>query len=154
MPTAAERPAALEAEVAALRVQVQEVLTQNPELRARRANAPTDRPTSSTPPSRDPLARPRRQRRRSGKQSGGHRGHRGETRHLVAVPDELVAHRPAVCRALQTPLDATAAGAGYERRLRDQLGAARALPARPAGACGPLPRGMKLTRIGGENIVR
>jgi hypothetical protein len=79
MPTAEERLAALEAEVTALRAQVQEVLTQNQELRARLANATKDRHTSSTLPASGPLGRkrPRSQRRRSGMQPGGQLGHRG-----------------------------------------------------------------------------
>jgi transposase len=127
MPTAEERIAALEAEVAALRAQVQEVLTQNQKLRARLANATKDRHTSSTLPASDPLGhkRPRSQRRRSGKQPGGQLGHRGETLHLVAIPDEVVEHRPAVCRACQAPLDETASGAGDERRLVQELPSVR-----------------------------
>jgi transposase len=115
MPTAEEHIATLEAEVAALRAQVQELPTQNQELRASLAK---DSHNSSKPPSSDPLARkrPRRQRRNSGKKPGGQLGHRGETLHLVAVPDEVVEHRPAVCRACQTPLDEAAPLAGYERR--------------------------------------
>ena len=106
--------------MAALRAQVQELLTQNQELRARLAK---DSHNRSKPPSSDPLARkrPRSQRRRSGKQPGGQLGHRGETLHLVAVPDEVVAHRPAVCRACQTPLDETTSVAGYERRHVHEL---------------------------------
>jgi transposase len=139
MPTAEERIAALEAEVAALRTQVaevavlraqvQELLTQNQELRARLANATTDSHNSSKPPSSDPLGRkrPRRQRRRRGKQPGGQLGHRGETLHLVAIPDEVMEHRPAVCRACQTPLDETASVVGYERRQVHELPPVRLL---------------------------
>src|SRR5260221_3438138 len=103
------------AEVAALGAQVQELLTQNQELRARLAK---DSHNSSKPPSSDPVARkrPRSQRRRSGKKPGGQLGHRGETLHLVATPDELVEHRPTGCGACQTPLDETAPVVGYERR--------------------------------------
>src|SRR6516164_4375064 len=116
MQTAEDRIAALEAEnaalraqvaeVVALRTQVQDLLAQVQELQARLAK---DSHNSSTPPSSDPLGhkRPRSQRRRSGKQPGGQLGHRGETLHLVAIPDELVEHRPTVCRACQAPLDET-----------------------------------------------
>src|SRR5690348_2059166 len=97
-----EHIAELEVEVAALRAQVQELLVQNQHLLARLAK---DSHNSSKPPSSDPLARkrPRSQRRRSGKKPGGQLGHRGETLHLVATPDEVVEHRPAVCEACQIP---------------------------------------------------
>src|SRR5689334_22081458 len=115
MLTAEERIAALEAEVASLRAQVQELLAQNQQLQellaqnqqlqARLANATKDSHHSSKPPSSDPLGhkRPRSQRQRTGKKPGGQLGHRGETLHLVATPDELVEHRPVVCSACQTP---------------------------------------------------
>jgi len=111
------------AEVAALRAQVQELLAQNQQLQARLATATKDSHNSSKPPSSDPLGRkrPRSQRRRSGKKPGGQLGHRGETRHLVATPDELVEHRPAVCTTCQVPLDETAPVVGYERRQVREL---------------------------------
>ncbi len=120
MSTADDRIAELEAEVTALRAQVQELLVQNQQLRARLAK---DSHNSSKPPSTDPLGRkrPRSQRRRSGKKPGGQLGHRGETLHLVATPDELVEHRPAVCTTCQVPLDETAPVVGYERRQVREL---------------------------------
>jgi transposase len=113
-----QRRAQLEAALAhnrALAAQNQDLAAQVQQLRARLGK---DSHTSHKPPSSDPLARkrPRRQRRRSGKQPGGHLGHRGETRHLVAAPDELVEHRPAQCTSCQTPLDETAPVVGDERR--------------------------------------
>src|SRR6476659_8800033 len=112
MSTADDRIAALEAENAALRAQVQALLAQNQQLQARLAK---DSHNSSKPPSSDPLGRkrPRSQRRRSGKKPGGQLGRPGETLHLVAIPDELVEHRPAVCTTCQTPLDQTAPVASY-----------------------------------------
>jgi transposase len=89
------------------------------ELEARLAK---DSHNSSKPPSTDPPGRkrPRSQRRRSGKKPGGQLGHPGETLHLVATPDELVEHRPAVCTSCQAPLEETAPVTGYERRqVRD-----------------------------------
>jgi transposase len=136
MQTAEERIAALEAEntalraqvaeVIALRAQVQELLVQNQELQARLSK---DSHNSSKPPSSDPLGRkrPRSQRRRSGKKPGGQLGHRGETLHLVATPDELVEHRPTVCTTCQAPLDETAPVTGYERRQVHELPPVRLL---------------------------
>jgi len=126
MLTVEERIAEVEAEVVALRAQVQEPLAQNQQLQARLANATTDSHTSSKPPASDPLGRkrPRSQRRRSGKTPGGQPGllgHRGQTLHLVATPDELREHRPAICTTCQTPLDEAAPVVGYERRQVHEL---------------------------------
>jgi hypothetical protein len=114
------------AELMVLRAQVEELAAKVQELQARLA---TDSHTSSTPPSSDPLGhkRPRRQRRRSGKQPGGQLGPRGETRHLVAVPDALVEHRPAVCSTCQAPLDEPAPVEGSERRQVHDLPPVRLL---------------------------
>ena len=129
MSRAEDRLAEVEAENAALRAdnaglgaQVQALLGRIQELEARLAK---DSHNSSTPPSRDPLGRkrPRSQRRKSGKsgkKAGGQLGHHGETLHLVATPDEVVEHRPAVCAQCQTPLDETASVVLFERRqVRD-----------------------------------
>jgi endonuclease-3 len=105
-----ERIAELEAETArlradnaALRAQVEALLGRIVELEARVAK---DSHTSHKPPSSDPLGRkrPRSQRRKSGKKPGGQLGHRGETLHLVAAPDEVVEHRLSHCPNCQTPL--------------------------------------------------
>jgi transposase len=124
--TPAEEIAALKAENEALRAhnealvgQVHELVAQVQELQARLAK---DSHNSSKPPSSDPLGRkrPRSQRRRSGKKPGGQLGHPGETLHLVATPDAVVEHRPAVCASCQTPLEEMAPVTGYERRqVRD-----------------------------------
>jgi transposase len=133
MSTADERIAELEAENAALRAdnnalrsQVEQLLGRVGELEARVAR---DSHNSSKPPSSDPLGhkRPRSQRRRSGKKPGGQLGHAGETLHLVATPDELVEHRPAVCAACQAPLDETATVVLYERRQVHELPPVRLL---------------------------
>ncbi len=140
MLTAEERIAALEGEVtalraqvvetAALRAQVQELLAQVQQLQTRLATATKDSHHSNKPPSSDPLGRkrPRSQRRRSGRRSGGQLGHAGETLHLVATPDEVVEHRPAVCTTCcQLHLDETAPVAGYERRQVHELPPVRRL---------------------------
>jgi len=119
-----ERIAELEAETAslrsdnaALRAQIQELVAQVQELQARLAK---DSHNSSTPPSRDPLGRKRPRTKRSGKKPRGQLGHQGETLRLVAVPNEVVEHRPVVCVSCQTPLDEAAPVALYERRqVRD-----------------------------------
>ncbi len=103
--TPEEEIALLRAENAALREQNAWLLERVQHLEARLAK---DSHNSSKPPSSDGLARkpkPRSLRRKSGKKPGGQLGHRGETLQLVAEPDELVEHRPAVCAACQTPLD-------------------------------------------------
>jgi transposase len=117
-----ERIAELQAENARQREQITALLERVQELEARLANATKDSHTSHKPPSSDPLGRkrPRSQRRRSGKKPGGQLGHHGETLRLVATPDEVVEHRPAVCVGCQTPLDETASVVLYERRqVRD-----------------------------------
>jgi transposase len=107
----------LVAQNAALVARVQELAAHNVELRARRAK---DRHNSSKPPSSDGLGRKTKSlRRRSGKQPGGQLGHRGETLHLVAVPDAVVAHRPAACAQCHTPLDAGEVVLRERRQVRD-----------------------------------
>ncbi len=102
--TSEERIAELESENAKLREQVTVVLARVQELEARLAK---DSHNSGKPPSSDGLARKTKSlRKRSGKKPGGQLGHRGETLHLVATPDVVVEHRPAVCSACQAPLDA------------------------------------------------
>jgi transposase len=118
------RNAELEAENAALRAQVAVLLARVQELEARAAK---DSHNSGKPPSSDGLKRRTKSlRRRSGKQPGGQLGHRGETLHLVAVPDAVVEHRPAVCTACQMPLD-TQPVVLRERRQVHELPAVRLL---------------------------
>jgi transposase len=100
--TPEERSAELEAENAALREQVQALLQRVQELEARLAK---DSHNSSKPPSSDGLKRKTKSlRQKSGKKAGGQLGHRGETLHLVAAPDEVVEHRPHQCSSCQTVL--------------------------------------------------
>jgi transposase len=134
-----ERIAELEAENAALREQVREVallreqvqelpllrdqiallVGQVQELEARLAK---DSHNSSKPPSSDGLARKTKSlRRRSGKKPGGQIGHRGETLRLVATPDTVVEHRPAICSGCRTPLSEEAAVVVRERRQVHEL---------------------------------
>src|SRR5450755_100135 len=110
------RNAELEAENAVLREQVTALLARVQELEARAAK---DRHTSGKPPSTDGLKRRTKSlRKSSGRKAGGQLGHRGETLHLVATPDAVVEHRPAVCAACQAELDGAdgAAVVGRERR--------------------------------------
>jgi transposase len=120
--TPGEEIASLKAENARQREQMAALLERVQELETRLANATKDSQNSSQPPSSDPLGRQRSRshRRKSGKKPGGQLGHRGETLRLVAPPDEVVEHRPAVCAECQTPVDETAAVVLYERRqVRD-----------------------------------
>jgi transposase len=97
-----ERIAQLEAENERLRDQIVALLARVQDLEARLAK---DSHNSSKPPSSDGLRRKTKSlRQKSGKKPGGQLGHRGETLHLVATPDEVVEHRPAVCVQCQTPL--------------------------------------------------
>src|SRR6266571_381223 len=75
-----------------------------------------DSRTSSKPPSSDGLGRlPRRSRRPSGKRPGGQAGHAGHTLAMVEQPDEVVCHRPEVCRQCHQHLSAVP-GIVTERR--------------------------------------
>jgi transposase len=87
--------------------------------------AAKDSHTSSKPPSSDGLKRRTKSlRKKSGKKAGGQLGHRGETLHLVAVPDESIEQRPAVCAHCQTPL-AEEPALLRERRQVQELPAVR-----------------------------
>jgi transposase len=114
MPEPETRIAELEAENAALREQVTALAARVEELQARLAK---DSHNSGKPPSSDGLRRkPKSLRQRSGKKRGGQLGHRGETLHLIATPDAVVEHRPAVCSQCQASLDAASAVVLHERR--------------------------------------
>jgi transposase len=127
MDTRDERIAELEAENARIHALYEHVQEQMAQLLARvqelEARLAKDSHNSSTPPARDLLGRkrPRSQRKRSGKKPGGQLGHTGETLRLVAMPDEVVEHRPAVCVSCQTPLDEAAPVVLYERRQVREL---------------------------------
>jgi transposase len=108
-----ERIAAIEAENCQLRQALDVALAQNALLLERvqglEARLAKDSHNSGKPPSSDGPWREARKtkslRRRSGKKPGGQLGHRGQTLRLVAMPDEIVEHRPAVCDACQARLD-------------------------------------------------
>jgi transposase len=109
-----ERIAQLEAENARQREQIAALAARVQELEARLAK---DSHNSSKAPSSDGLARKTKSlRKRSGKKPGGQLGHRGETLRLVATPDAVVEHRPAVCSSCRAPLGEEAAVVLYERR--------------------------------------
>lgn len=109
-----EEIAVLRAENAQQREQIAVLVARVHELEARVAK---DSHNSGKPPSSDGLARKTRSlRKRSGKKPGGQLGHRGETLHLVATPDAVVEHRPAVCGACQQPLPEDAQVVLRERR--------------------------------------
>jgi hypothetical protein len=94
--------ALLKVENAALREQVTVLAARVQELEARLAK---DSYNSNKPPSSDGLARKTKSlRRRSGNKPGGQIGHPGQTLRLVATPDAVVEHRPALCSDCQRPL--------------------------------------------------
>ncbi len=106
-----ERIAAIEAENRQLRQALDVALAQNALLEERvqelEARLAKDSHNSSKPPSSDGLARRTKSlRRRSGKKPGGQIGHHGQTLRLVALPDEVVQHRPAICAELPRPVQA------------------------------------------------
>jgi transposase len=104
----------LKAENAALREHVLLLTMQVQDLQARLAK---DSHNSSKPPSSDGLARKTKSlRRRSGRKPAGQIGHRGQTLHVVALPDAVVEHRPAVCSSCQTLLSEEAPVLLRERR--------------------------------------
>src|SRR5271166_7049485 len=119
----------LKAENAALRERVRELLVlrdQVAQLAQRvqelEARLSKDSHNSSKPPSSDGLARKTKSlRRRSGKKPGGQIGHQGETLRLVATPDAVVEHRPAICTACGTALVEGAMVVVRERRQVQEL---------------------------------
>lgn len=66
-----------------------------------------DSTNSSLPPSRDsPAARAKRPKKHgSGRKQGGQPGHPGRQRPMVADPDEVLEHWPAVCGACREPVE-------------------------------------------------
>ena len=121
--TVAEENAFLRAQNAALREQVASLTARVQELEAQLAK---DSHNSSKPPSSDGLRRKTRSLRgRSGKKPDGQLGHRGETLRLVARPDAVVEHRPAICAQCQAPLPADAPVVLRERRQVHDLPALR-----------------------------
>src|ERR1700690_3723346 len=117
--TPEEDNVALRAENAALREQVKALLVRVQELEARAAK---DSHNRGKPPSTDGLKRRTKSlRQKSGKKAGGQLGHQGETLHLVATPDAVVEHRPAVCPACQADLDGAAVVVGRERRQAQEV---------------------------------
>lgn len=117
--TIEERLAELEIENASLRKQVLVLAERVQELEARLAK---DSHNSNKPPSSDGLARMTKSlRRRTGKKPGGQIGHRGETLRLVAIPNEMVEHRPATCAGCHRPLVAEVEVVLRERRQVHEL---------------------------------
>lgn len=115
-----ERIGELEALVVQLREQLDALVARNSELEAQLAQAKRDSRTSSKPPASDGLGRRTKSlRKKSGKKAGGQLGHRGETLHLVAAPDEIVERRPAWCAHCQTPLADEPALVGERRQVHE-----------------------------------
>jgi transposase len=97
------RIAELEATIAQLREQIAQQGAYIRDLEARLAK---DSHNSGKPPSSDGLKRKTKSlRQKSGKKSGGQLGHRGESLHLTAGPDEVVEQRPTGYPRCHTPPD-------------------------------------------------
>src|SRR5258708_8660003 len=108
---------ALVAELLPLKEQLAQANARIKELEERLAK---DSHTSSKPPSSDGLARqPRSSRRPSGKRPGGQAGHPGHTLSMVEQPDEVVCHRPQVCRQCSEDLSAVPGQVAERRQVLD-----------------------------------
>src|SRR5260370_15652349 len=100
-----------------------------------------DSHNSSKPPSSDGFSRKRKRRPKSNKPKGGQAAHPGHTLQQVAVPDQVVTHRPTHCETCQRELPATA-GRMIERRQIHELPEVRVqvtehrVEATPCPACG------------------
>jgi transposase len=122
--TAQEQIGQLEAENAALREQLAEALEQLSQALGRiqelEGQLAKDSHNSSKPPSSDGPGRKRRRHRpRSEKPTGGQPGHAGHTLMQVASPDEVLHHRPAVCKHCRQPLDGIAGELKERRQVHD-----------------------------------
>src|SRR5260370_39179908 len=108
---------ALVAELLPLKEQLAQANARIKELEDRLAK---DSRTSSKPPSSDGLAGlPRSTRRPSGKRPGGQAGHPGHTLAMVEQPDEVVRHRPMVCRQCREDLSAVPGSVAERRQVLD-----------------------------------
>jgi len=108
---------AVVAELLPLKEQLAQATARIKELEDRLAK---DSRTSSKPPSSDGLGRlPRSSRRPSGKRPGGQAGHAGHTLVMVEQPDEVVHHRPPVCRQCGEDLSAIAGLVAERRQVLD-----------------------------------
>ena len=115
--TDTERMTALEAELETLRVYVGELLAEIATLKRQLAQ---DSHNSSKPPASDGLARRLRATRRpSDKKPGGQPGHAGHTLAVVAQPDVVQAHVPAIGGQCQQPLDGVPGVVVERRQVQD-----------------------------------
>ena len=108
---------ALVAELLPMKEQLAQATARIKELEDRLAK---DSRTSSKPPSSDGLGRlPRHARCPSGKRPGGQEGHPGHTLCMVEQPDEVVSHRPEVCRQCGGDLSAVPGSVAERRQVLD-----------------------------------
>jgi transposase len=108
---------AVVAELLPLKEQLAQATAWIKELEERLAQ---DSRTSSKPPSSDGLARlPRSSRRPSGKRPGGQAGHAGHTLVIGEQPDEVVRHRPQVCRQCGEDLSGVPVSVAERRQVLD-----------------------------------
>jgi transposase len=108
---------ALVAELLPLREQVEQLKEHVKQLEKRLCK---DSRTSSKPPSSDGLGRqPRSTRRASTKSTGGQPGHPGHTLSQVALPDEIISHRPLACEHCHSGLHEVAGVIAERRQVLD-----------------------------------
>jgi transposase len=89
--------------VDSLRREIDELKKENLVLKERihELEHPKNSGNSSIPPSKDDNRIKRNQSLRAGtgKKSGGQPGHKGHTLEMVATPDEIIHHKPSVCKS-------------------------------------------------------
>jgi transposase len=108
---------ALVAELLPLKEQLAQAQARIKELEDRLAQ---DSQTSTKPPSSDGLARlPRLSRRPSGKPPDGQAGHPGHTLSMVEQPDDVVRHRPQVCKQCSADLSGVPGNVAERRQILD-----------------------------------
>src|SRR6059058_5150140 len=114
-----EREQQLEAENAALKSQLAQLLERVAQLEAQLA---LNSSNSSKPPSSDAFVRPpkkRSLRKASGKKPGAQPGHEGHTLSWNETPDQIVDHLPQQCSECQSDLGAVQVASWQSHQVLD-----------------------------------